>query len=467
MGLMTADLCALIVLSLMIIHLTPSVPFAPPPSWPPYLYYLSGFSYAFVAVTAMLAMGCYASDTIRSFKTYFIRLPIVLLALLLLFVGGAVLFTPLVSLLTLVSGLTLLGLIILPVIRYSVLKFDARLSLRMRVVVLGDDDRITDLCRQVASARECGVEIVRVIHMSADGAGQRGIEGQGQEQEYEQGPPRHDMFGTIDDLSAYVKSAKADSLIVLGAAREMPAVKEALIACKLDGVHIQDLTSFYEQAFGYVEIDSLRDEWIIFSDGFKGSSWLEYGLKRLSDIVVSLLVLVLASPIILLAALLVRLTSRGPIFYTQERVGYKGKVFTLYKFRTMAVTAEKSGPQWAQENDPRVTAIGGFLRRTRIDELPQIFNVLNGDMSFVGPRPERPFFVDQFNSKIPFYQDRHHVKPGITGWAQLRYPYGASEEDAKRKLEYDLYYLKNYSLFLDILIIVQTVRVILFPSGVR
>jgi exopolysaccharide biosynthesis polyprenyl glycosylphosphotransferase len=188
--------------------------------------------------------------------------------------------------------------------------------------------------------------------------------------------------------------------------------------------------------------------------------------KRGFDILASGLLLLFTFPILLVAAIGIRLTSKGPIFYRQERVGFGGKSFMLLKFRSMRIDAEADGsPQWAQKNDPRVTPVGRFIRMTRIDEIPQIFNVLRGDMSFVGPRPERPFFVKSLEEEIRFYAERHAVKPGITGWAQLNYPYGATTEDARRKLQYDLYYIKNYSLFLDLLILLQTARVILFPSG--
>jgi exopolysaccharide biosynthesis polyprenyl glycosylphosphotransferase len=191
-------------------------------------------------------------------------------------------------------------------------------------------------------------------------------------------------------------------------------------------------------------------------------------LKRLFDITASLILLVLASPILIVAALAVKLTSPGDIFYRQERVGQFGKAFNVVKFRSMVADAEKDGKaQWAKSGDPRVTPVGRILRASRIDEIPQIYNVLTGDMSFVGPRPERPVFVEELAAEIPYYRERHIVKPGITGWAQLNYPYGASVMDARHKLEYDLYYIKNYSLFLDLLILIQTVRVVVWQDGVR
>jgi exopolysaccharide biosynthesis polyprenyl glycosylphosphotransferase len=190
-------------------------------------------------------------------------------------------------------------------------------------------------------------------------------------------------------------------------------------------------------------------------------------LKRLGDIAVSAVLLVLAMPLLVATAIAIPLESRGPAIYRQERVGRNGRPFVLYKFRSMRTDAESAGPQWAGEDDPRITRIGRFIRRTRIDEIPQVFNVLKGDMSFIGPRPERPHFVERLKKEIPFYNERHRVRPGITGWAQINYPYGASVEDAKEKLSYDLYYIKNYSLLLDIIVLFSTIEVVLWPKGVR
>ncbi|MBI3899552.1 MAG: TIGR03013 family PEP-CTERM/XrtA system glycosyltransferase [Gammaproteobacteria bacterium] len=240
-----------------------------------------------------------------------------------------------------------------------------------------------------------------------------------------------------------------------------------LLECKMEGVMVTDLPTFFERETGHVQIDCLNPSWIVFSDGFEHGSY-KYIIKRIFDVVVSLLLLVITLPIMLLTALLIYMESGLPIFYRQERVGEFGRTFKILKFRSMRQDAERGGtPQWAKKNDDRVTRVGRIIRLLRIDELPQIFNVLNGDMSFVGPRPERPFFVQDLTKQIPYYLNRHAVKPGITGWAQIRYPYGASVEDAVKKLQYDLYYAKNHSLFLDIIILFQTVQVILLGKGAR
>jgi len=241
-----------------------------------------------------------------------------------------------------------------------------------------------------------------------------------------------------------------------------------LIECKMSGIRVTDLLSFFERQTGKIQLDVLQPVNIVFLDGFSHAV-LRNASKRFFDVAVSLLMLVGTLPILLLTALAIWLEDgpRAPIFYRQERVGRDGRVFEVLKFRSMRVDAEAMGAQWATEDDPRVTRVGRFIRKVRIDELPQLWNVLRGDMSFVGPRPERPQFVAELARRIPYYSLRHRVNPGITGWAQVRYPYGASDRDAKEKLQYDLYYIKNYSLFLDLTILLQTVQVILSGQGAR
>jgi exopolysaccharide biosynthesis polyprenyl glycosylphosphotransferase len=222
-----------------------------------------------------------------------------------------------------------------------------------------------------------------------------------------------------------------------------------------------------ERETGRVDLDTLNPSWLIFSDGFSSGRAVSSVAKRLFDIVASGLLLLLTFPLIALFALLVKLDSRGPAFFRQERIGLYGQPFTLLKLRSMRTDAEAGGAQWAERDDPRITRLGRFIRKVRIDELPQVWTVLMGRMSFVGPRPEVPKFVDDLEEALPFYAERHMVKPGITGWAQINYPYGASIEDSRRKLEYDLYYAKNYTPFLDLLILLQTLRVVLWPEGAR
>ena len=240
-----------------------------------------------------------------------------------------------------------------------------------------------------------------------------------------------------------------------------------LMECKLRGIDITDGIDFYERELKKAKLDMVHPSWIVFSEGFKASKIRTFS-KRLLDLVISLTLLLVMLPFIVLTAIAVFLETGRPILYSQTRVGMLGKEFRIYKFRSMRQDAEKDGKaQWASANDSRVTKVGAFIRNTRLDELPQIYNVIKGEMSIVGPRPERPEFVSELKEKIPFYDTRHYVKPGLMGWAQLKYPYGASVEDARGKLEYDLYYSKNHSLLMDLLIMIQTVEVILLGKGVR
>jgi sugar transferase (PEP-CTERM system associated) len=242
---------------------------------------------------------------------------------------------------------------------------------------------------------------------------------------------------------------------------------DELLDCKLSGIGVSEYLTFWERETGKIDLEALHPSWLFLSDGFR-INWYPNLVKRLFDIVVSLIAVTVTLPVMALIAAAIRVAGPGPIFYAQERVGLNGRRFRLLKFRSMSVNAETDGvPVWAAANDQRITRIGALIRKTRIDEIPQIFNVLKGDMSFIGPRPERPFFVETLMKEIPYYNDRHRVKPGISGWAQINYPYGASVEDAREKLTYDLYYVKNRSLFLDLVILLPTTRVVLWPEGVR
>ncbi len=243
---------------------------------------------------------------------------------------------------------------------------------------------------------------------------------------------------------------------------------DQLIDCRLKGLKVLEIHGFFEREAGFLPLDLIRPSWFIYAEGFRVNRAAEV-LKRLTDISASLLLLCVSWPVMLLTALAIKIECRfdGTLFYTQDRVGYAGKTFGVIKFRSMREDAEKDGAQWATRNDSRVTRVGEFIRMTRIDELPQILNVLRGDMSLVGPRPERPQFVEELKQKVPYYAERHQVKPGLTGWAQVSYPYGASDEDARKKHEFDLYYVKNHTLFLDIFIMLQTVEVVLLGKGAR
>ena len=276
------------------------------------------------------------------------------------------------------------------------------------------------------------------------------------------------VIGQTQDLRRIVDEYDVEEIVVALDDKRNALPLDKLLDCKTIGVHIIDLLSFYEREQGLILLDADTLNWVVFSDGFEFSG-VKSVTKRIIDLIASLGLLAVTWPFMLLTALAILMENglKSPVLYKQIRVGENNKPFTVMKFRSMCTDAEKNGAQWAQENDDRVTRVGRFIRKCRIDELPQIFNVLKGNMSFVGPRPERPEFVDGFEKRIPFYAERHRVKPGITGWAQLCYPYAADEEDTINKLQYDLYYVKNYTLFLDISIILGTVEVILWGRGAR
>lgn len=272
----------------------------------------------------------------------------------------------------------------------------------------------------------------------------------------------------IESLSDYVIKWQVSEVVLALDERRNALPLNDLLRIRTTGVHVNEFSSFIERETGRVDLASTNPSWLIFSDGFSSGRRMSGFFKRLFDILVSMIILVLTGPIILLFALLVKMESKGGAFYRQQRVGLFGQPFDVIKLRSMRADAEKDGKaKWAEKDDPRITRIGRFIRLVRIDELPQAWSVLKGQMSFVGPRPERPSFVSDLEEKLPFYAERHMVKPGITGWAQINYPYGASIEDSRNKLEYDLYYAKNYTPFLDLLILLQTIRVVLWPEGAR
>ncbi|MBI5164557.1 MAG: TIGR03013 family PEP-CTERM/XrtA system glycosyltransferase [Magnetospirillum sp.] len=273
------------------------------------------------------------------------------------------------------------------------------------------------------------------------------------------------QFTTTAAFVDFCQRRRIDEVVVAGAERaDLPL--DDLLQCKLGGVEVTPYLTFWERETGQVDLDAVSPSWLVFCDGFRGGA-LRAAVKRGFDIAAAAALLVASLPLTLVVALLIRLESPGPVFYRQERVGLGGRRFAILKFRSMRQDAERAGPQWAAQNDARVTRVGAVIRTLRIDEIPQAINVLRGEMSFVGPRPERPVFVDALRQSIAWYDERHRVKPGITGWAQINYPYGATEEDARNKLAYDLYYVKNASIFLDVVILLQTAKVVLWREGAR
>jgi sugar transferase (PEP-CTERM system associated) len=409
---------------------------------------LAGFAGAVLA--AMIAVGVYGSDALRSLRfagarlLVAVSLAIIALAFVDFLLPGRTLWR---STLLYAMGLTIVLLMLNRLVVGGVLGANA---FRRRVLVLGAGERAARL-RQLGNRPESGFAIVGYVDMNE---GQPLIE---------QAIAR----SAIEDLSRFVADLGASEVVLALEERRNALPLKDLLRVKTAGVHVNDFSSFMERETGRVDLDTLNPSWLIFSDGFSSGRVLSSVAKRLFDIAASGLLLALTFPLIALFALLVKLDSRGPAFFRQQRIGLYGEPFTLLKLRSMRTDAEEGGAQWASRDDPRVTRVGRFIRKVRIDELPQVWTVLKGQMSFVGPRPEVPAFVDDLEDRLPYYAERHMVKPGITGWAQINYPYGASIEDARRKLEYDLYYAKNYTPFLDLLILLQTLRVVLWPEGAR
>ena len=308
------------------------------------------------------------------------------------------------------------------------------------------------------------------IHQLRRRSDQRGFEVVGyiQPQAEDRVIPQERIIAPDCPLSELAKSREIDEIVVAMDDRRQRFPLKELLDCRLAGVEITELATFLERETGKVYLDTLVPSWMIFSSGFRRDAFRRIS-ERAFDVIASVILLVLASPFMLLTILAIKIEDglRAPVFYGQLRVGYANRNFRVLKFRSMRTDAEKDGAVWAKTNDDRVTRVGRFTRKTRLDELPQLLNVLSGQMSFVGPRPERPEFVQKLAESIPYYSERHAVKPGITGWAQLCYPYGASEKDAIEKLQYDLYYVKNHGLLFDILILLQTVEVILLGKGAR
>ncbi len=327
--------------------------------------------------------------------------------------------------------------------------YDARLE--ERILIIGTGRTAQMLVQQMAATQQDFP--YRLVGFVADGQGAYQVRA-------------HDVLGTMADLQRLIVDQRIDRVVVGLSDRRGRLPIEPLLRAKLAGVRVEDATTTYERLTGKILIDDLKPSWLIFSDGFHASRATR-SAKRVIDLSGAIIGSIVAAPLMALIALAVRLDSPGPILYQQQRVGENGRVFTLCKFRSMRTDAEDGTPVWAQDQDDRVTRVGRILRLTRLDELPQLWNVLRGDMSFVGPRPERPYFMEQLATAIPFYMERHAVKPGITGWAQVKYRYGSSIEDATEKLRYDLYYIKHLSVFFDLTIVFDTVKVVLFGKGAK
>jgi sugar transferase (PEP-CTERM system associated) len=333
----------------------------------------------------------------------------------------------------------------------------ARLAPRQRLLLVGTSPAAVILARELFDRRqELGVDIVGFVDPDPARVGAPVI--------------NPGVVGTIDDIPALAARLHVDRVVVSLSDERGKLPMDRLLDMRLrSGVVFDHLASLYEEYTGKIALENLRPSWLVFSTGFRKGRGVMV-TKRVFDILASVCGLILASPLMLLSALLVKLDSpRDPILYHQERVGLNDARFTIHKFRTMRADAEaRTGPVWsAGDDDPRITAVGRFMRKTRLDEIPQLWNVLRGNMSLIGPRPERPSFVEQLTNEIPFYGQRHVIKPGVTGWAQVRYAYGASVEDALEKMQYDLYYVKHMSLTFDILIALETIKTVVLRRGAK
>ncbi len=322
-----------------------------------------------------------------------------------------------------------------------------------RILIVGSGNLAVELAREVLSRPDAGYRIIGFVGTDSDLLGKSLIN------------PR--VIGLTEQLGAIVKEEGIDRIVVAMGERRGQFPSDKLLQLSLAGdVSIEEGAAFYERLTGRVSLSMLRPSWLIFTGRGRQAKFATVSRDTVHRLV-ALLGAVLSLPIVLLTAILIKIDSRGPVFYKQERVGKNGRTFVLTKFRSMKLDAEKSGPVWATKGDDRATRVGRIIRKVRIDEIPQFWNIIRGEMSFVGPRPERPHFVAQLAKEIPYYEQRHLIAPGLTGWAQINYPYGASIEDARQKLQYDLFYIKNNSLLLDAIILFETIKIILFGRGAQ
>ncbi|SEK96355.1 TIGR03013 family XrtA/PEP-CTERM system glycosyltransferase [Nitrosovibrio tenuis] len=410
-------------------------------------------TFTFVMILSMAAMGMYQQDSRRDIKeTLFRLMPSMAL-------GFGLMTLAFYLLPDLYLGRGILGLVMLVALpgilltRAGFFKWSSLGLLESQAIVLGIGGKAREFVDQAGSDPAYRrLKIIGFVPLPDE----------------ELQVPSSAVLPQMTSLMSLVNQYGAGEIVIAIQERRGGCFPiQDLLECKLNGIKVTDSAAFFERERGQIRVNSLYPSWLVFGGGFDQSP-LRSAIKGVFDIAASGVLLAATLPIMLITALCILLEDGAPIFYRQERVGKGGKTFMVLKFRSMRKDAEKGGnPQWATADDPRVTRVGKIIRKLRIDELPQIFNVLNGDMSFVGPRPERPYFVDRLCTEVPFYNVRHSVKPGITGWAQVRYKYGASVQDAIEKLQYDLYYVKNHSLFLDIIILIDTIEVVVLGKGGR
>jgi sugar transferase (PEP-CTERM system associated) len=414
-------------------------------------YYGTALLFSGVMFTCLVAFGAYQRQSQKTLTELAVRIGSSLLAGLVVlslayyilpsfFLGrGALALAVCVSFISIMS------------IRMLFMKIMRSYDLRLRVLVLGAG-KTAGLVKQAQARGDLdGLNIISFMPMPGDSESNRSLS----------------LVNTQGALAKYVSEQQIDVIVLAMDERRKGLPVHDLMDCKMGGVEVIDLLTFFERHTDKIRLDIMQPSWMFLSDGFKVSHFRRMW-KRLFDITCVLVLAPVVTPVVVLAmlALLIESGFRASVFYTQTRVGENGRLFDIYKFRSMVVDAERDGvPRWAEKNDSRITRVGALLRKFRLDEIPQLYNIIRGDMSFVGPRPERPEFVQRLSGKIPYYNERHRVKPGLSGWAQIRYSYGASEEDGLEKLQYDLYYVKNYSILLDALVLLQTAEVVLLGKG--
>jgi len=422
-------------------------------SWEPQLgsFLIKSIAYALVMQICLIATGLYQRQSCRFIHVLILRIATGLL-LGFIVLGMGYYFAPLYYLgrgVLLLSGLFSFVLIVL-IRTFFRRVFDER-NMWPRILVLGSENK-SNLIREAGEAGELdGINILGYVVMPGEMEDKSG----------------GNLIQIDGPLVKYAEEKGVDEIVLAMDDRRAGLPTKELFECKLSGIEILDLLTFFERRVGKIRLDILYPSWFFLSDGVRDSIFRR-GSKRALDLAIVLILLPIALPLALMGGLAVFLEGKGKgcIFYSQTRIKENGKPFKIYKFRSMVIDAEKDGvARWASRNDSRITRVGSFLRKARVDELPQLYNVLKGDMSFVGPRPERPEFVEKLVKDIEYYEERHRVKPGLTGWAQICYPYGHTEKDSLEKLQYDLYYVKNYNIFLDLLIILQTIEVVVLGKG--
>jgi len=426
-------------------------------------YFWAATVFALAQVVTMVAMGVYESRVREGYTGMMLRTAVAMFLLGSMFVAILSYFVPNLAMGRGVLMFSIVeGFIVISILRWGSSHLISEDTLKKSVLVLGAGQRALKIATRMR--RRADRRAFRLHGFAQIDNGQDAVSAKGGEiVELDCPLPEYCERHNVDEIVVAVDERRRNT----DAGGGLPL--EELLVCRLSGIEVVDIQAFVEREAGKLDVDLLHPSWMVFSDGFIANSW-RYATKRAFDILISLTALLLVWPIMLAATIAIWVDSgfRGPILYRQTRVGLNGKPFPVMKFRSMRTDAEVDGQAvWASKDDPRVTRVGAFMRKTRVDELPQLANVLRGDMSFVGPRPERPQFVEELDEAITYYNHRHRVKPGITGWAQLCYPYGASVEDSKEKLQYDLYYLKNHSILLDMIILLQTVEVVLIGDGAR